>query len=87
MLERLAAPVGRDVVDVGCGDGSLVRRLVKLGARVTGVEVSAEQLRSATEADDGSGASYLVGRAQALPLADGSVDLVVFMRSLHHVEP
>ncbi|MGH2891355.1 MAG: class I SAM-dependent methyltransferase, partial [Solirubrobacteraceae bacterium] len=42
---------------------------------------------SATEADDGSGASYLVGRAQALPLADGSVDLVVFMRSLHHVEP
>ncbi|MGH2857800.1 MAG: class I SAM-dependent methyltransferase [Solirubrobacteraceae bacterium] len=87
MLERLAAPAGRDVVDVGCGDGSLVRRLAASGARVTGVEISDEQLRRAIEADGGAGATYLVGRAQELPLADGSVDLVVFMRTLHHVEP
>ena len=32
-----------------------------------------------------SGARYLVGRAQALPLEDASVDLAVFMRTLHHV--
>lgn len=54
---------------------------------MTGVEISAEQLRRANEADGDSGATYVIGRAQALPLADGSVDLVVFMRSLHHVEP
>jgi SAM-dependent methyltransferase len=30
-------------------------------------------------------ARYLVGRAEVLPLDDASVDVVVFMRSLHHV--
>ena len=28
-----------------------------------------------------------MGRAEALPLADGSADAVIFMRSLHHVTP
>ena len=30
-------------------------------------------------------ASALVGRAERLPLDDGSIDIVVFMRSFHHV--
>ncbi|MGH2930124.1 MAG: class I SAM-dependent methyltransferase, partial [Solirubrobacteraceae bacterium] len=87
MLERLAAPAGRDVVDVGCGDGALVRQLGARGDRLTGVEVSPGQLAQALAGDDGGGARYLVGRAEALPLADASVDLVVFMRTLHHVPP
>jgi SAM-dependent methyltransferase len=85
MLERLVAPAGKDVVDIGCGGGALVRDLVKLGARPIGIEISEEQLATARSRDDGSGARYLVGRAEALPLQDGCVDLVVFMRSLHHV--
>ena len=31
MLERLVAPAGKDVVDVGCGGGALVRDLAALG--------------------------------------------------------
>jgi SAM-dependent methyltransferase len=89
MLERLVAPAGKDVVDIGCGGGALVRELTARGARVTGVEVSAEQLTSAlTRADqsaDAAPARYLVGSAQALPLEDASVDVAVFMRALHHV--
>jgi SAM-dependent methyltransferase len=94
MLERLVAPAGKDVVDVGCGGGALVRELAAAGARPIGIEISEEQLAAArghneSEAEAGPGprARYLVGRAEALPLADGSVDLVVFMRSLHHVAP
>ncbi|MGH2896976.1 MAG: class I SAM-dependent methyltransferase, partial [Solirubrobacteraceae bacterium] len=30
---------------------------------------------------------YLVGRAEELPLPDASVDVAVFMRTLHHVPP
>jgi SAM-dependent methyltransferase len=85
MLERLVPPSGRDVVDVGCGGGALVRALTERGARVTGVEISESQLATAREQDSASGARYLVGRAERLPLDDASVDIVVFMRSLHHV--
>jgi predicted TPR repeat methyltransferase len=85
MLERLAEPAGKDVVDVGCGGGALVRALSGLGARVVGVEISEEQLAPAIAGDDGARARYVVGRAQHLPLGDATADLVVFMRSLHHV--
>ena len=87
VLDRLVNPAGKDVVDVGCGGGALVRALTGRGARVTGVEISEEQLAPAVSGDDGSGARYLIGRAQRLPLDDGSVDAAVFMRTLHHVPP
>jgi len=85
MLERLVAPSGKEVVDVGCGGGALVRALSDRGARMTGVEISESQMADAVERDDGRGARYLVGRAERLPLDDASADIVVFMRSLHHV--
>jgi SAM-dependent methyltransferase len=85
VLERLIAPAGRDVLDVGCGEGQLVRALAGLGARPVGLEISAQRLACALADDDGTGARYLVGRAEALPLPDASLDVVVFMRSLHHV--
>jgi SAM-dependent methyltransferase len=85
VLRRHAELAGRDVLDVGCGQGRLVRELTALGARVTGMEISEEQLAAARAADDGAGAKYLVGRAESIPLPDDSVDLVVFRASLHHV--
>ena len=86
VLDRLVQPAGKDVVDIGCGGGALVRALAARGARVTGVEISEEQLAAARRDDDGSG-RFVVGRAESLPLDDASLDAVVFMRSLHHVPP
>jgi SAM-dependent methyltransferase len=85
MLERLVAPAGKDVVDIGCGGGALVRELAAAGARPIGVEISDDQLAAARASDGGSGGRYLVGRAEALPLGDASLDLAMFMRTLHHV--
>ena len=87
MLDRLAGPTGKDVVDVGCGGGALVRELTVRGARVVGVEISEGQLAAALAQDDGRGARYVVGAAQRLPLDDSSVDVAIFMRTLHHVPP
>ena len=87
VLERLVPVGGRDVVDVGCGGGALVRSLAARGARVTGVEISESQLAAAVRDDNGSGARYVVGVAQRLPIPDESIDVVLFMRSLHHVPP
>ncbi|NYZ16481.1 class I SAM-dependent methyltransferase [Azospirillum sp. RWY-5-1] len=76
---------GKRIVDVGCGEGGLVRALVQRGARVTGVECGAEMLAAARAAEPAGDERYLEGVGQALPLPDGCADLVVFMNSLHHV--
>lgn len=78
-------PQGKRVVDVGCGDGGLSRRLAREGAQVTGVECSPRQLAKARAAKPVDGATIVEGVGQALPLADGSADWVVFFNSLHHV--
>jgi SAM-dependent methyltransferase len=87
VLAEVAPPAGRDVVDVGCGAGGLVRRLAGLGARVVGVEISPVALGRARAEATVAGERYLEGRAEALPLPDASADLVVFHNSLHHVPP
>lgn len=84
MLDRLARPAGKDVVDIGCGGGALVRELTARGARVVGVEISENQLAGARAHDDRR-ARFVVGEAQQLPLDDCSVDVAIFMRTLHHV--
>jgi SAM-dependent methyltransferase len=78
---------GRDVVDVGCGDGRLVRRLADAGARAVGIEVSETAVARARAADPEHPERYLLGGAEAIPLADDSVDVAVLLRSLHHVPP
>jgi SAM-dependent methyltransferase len=82
VLDRLVQLDGSDVLDVGCGGGALVRQLAERGARAMGLEISERQLGHAR--DHGVG-RFVVGRAQELPLDDDSLDLVLFMRSLHHV--
>jgi hypothetical protein len=82
VLERLVALDDRDVLDVGCGGGALVRELVARGARAVGLEISEQQLGQARATGIGR---FIVGRAEALPVADGTLDAVMFMRSLHHV--
>jgi SAM-dependent methyltransferase len=73
------------IVDVGCGDGALVRWLARRGARAVGVEVGAEPLARARAHPPVGAERYEQAGAQALPLDDGTADAVVFMHSLHHV--
>ena len=73
------------VLDVGCGDGSLVRMMAREGVEVTGLEISESRLARARAASPVAGESYRVGRAEALPFDDRAFDIVVFFNSLHHV--
>ena len=76
---------GARVLDVGCGDGSLVRMMAREGAVATGLEISESQLARARAASPVGGESYQVGRAEALPFDASDFDIVVFFNSLHHV--
>lgn len=76
---------GRTVVDIGCGEGMLVRHLARAGAHVTGVEPGPRMLELAHRAPAVADERYIEAPAEKLPLPDASADLVVFSNSLHHV--
>jgi ubiquinone/menaquinone biosynthesis C-methylase UbiE len=85
-LEELLGVGGRDVLDVGCGEGGLVRRLASAGARVVGLDPLAAALEHARRAGSGDPSErYVDGVAQALAFAAASFDVVIFFNSLHHV--
>jgi len=85
IIGDLVPLMGRIVLDVGCGDGGLARAMAAQGAHVTGIETSPRQLEKAQATPRVRDEHFLSGRAQELPVGDGTVDLVVFANSLHHV--
>lgn len=81
LVAALGLGSGRRVVDLGAGTGKFVPRLLATGASVIAVEpvaaMRAELARRHPEA------TALEGTAEAIPLADGSVDAVVCAQSFH----
>lgn len=78
------------VVDVGTGPGALAVEIARLNpaASVVGIDLAPEMLATAQErareAGVGERVEFITADAAALPLADGSVDVVVSTLSLHH---
>lgn len=75
----------RRVLDLGCGEGQIARRLAGEGAEVLGLDPT-EALLEAARGRAG-GPAYVRGRAEAIPLAPASVDLVVMTLVLEHLDP
>jgi len=85
-LLRSRLPLGgARVADVGCGDGGLARMMSRAGARVIGIDCATGQLARARQAPQAGDEAYLAAVGEALPLADGSLDIVVYFNALHHV--
>ena len=85
VLEEILQIPGKTILDVGCGDGSLVRLLTRQGAHVIGIEASPKQLALARAAEPVGDERYIQGYAEELPAESRSADIVIFMNSLHHV--
>jgi SAM-dependent methyltransferase len=85
LARLLPDPAGLDVLDLGCGDGTLARALIGQGARrVLGVDPSARMLALAAR-QPAPGVRYLRASAETLALPPASLDLVVSSLALHYV--
>lgn len=83
------APAPGRVLDVGCGTGSLVRRLALRcpgAVELEGVDPAPGMVEVATGAADDRRVHFSVGFAERLPYPDASFDLVLSTVSFHHWE-
>lgn len=83
-LELLAPQPGELILDLGCGDGVLTRKIIDSGARVIGLDAS----EAMVEAARGRGVDAFVADAQALNLDEqatrfGAFDAAFSNAALH----
>jgi SAM-dependent methyltransferase len=71
-------------LDVGCGAGLSTRAVQSLAGQCIGIELAEPMLRAA--AATAPGAEFLAGRAEAIPLRAGSVDLITAAGSLNYAD-
>lgn len=83
LAAEVLAGAGR-VLDVGCGEGQVARRLARGGSMVVGVDPAWAQVVVA--AARGGGPRYIQGRADRLPVASGAFDGVVVCLVLEHID-
>jgi trans-aconitate methyltransferase len=78
VLELLAPSAGERVLDLGCGDGALTKKLVDAGCEVVAIDSSADQVQAARKL----GLDARVGDGEALGYAE-EFDAVFSNAALH----
>ncbi|HVE32056.1 MAG TPA: class I SAM-dependent methyltransferase [Gemmatimonadaceae bacterium] len=73
------------ILDLGCGTGRFSEGLAaQFDAEVIGLDPSSKMLEIARRKQRDPRVRYEIGRAEAIPLGDESVDLIFMSMSLHH---
>ncbi|MBN2673530.1 MAG: class I SAM-dependent methyltransferase [Deltaproteobacteria bacterium] len=80
IIRPLAAD--KDVLEVGCGTGLLMKELTQATRSIKGIDISEQMLEKAKA----RGLDVRQGVAEELPYADNSFDLVYSFKVLAHVE-
>ncbi len=83
-LRRLVTFTGKDVIDIGCGEGRTARHIARTAASVLGVDPDEKAIdRARGGAGDGAaGCTFMVADAVTLDLPPDGFGAVVFSRSL-----
>jgi ubiquinone biosynthesis O-methyltransferase len=88
ILELAGNVAGRQILDVGCGDGELTVELGKRGAKVVGIDVSADMIAAARARTKTHNAdiAFQVATAEHLPFSAGQFDVVTAITILCFVD-
>lgn len=88
MLDQLQVGIveplshGKDVLEIGCGTGMILKDVAPVAKTAIGLDISAGMLQTAKQ----RGLSVLQGTATELPFPAASFDLVYSFKVLAHVE-
>jgi 2-polyprenyl-3-methyl-5-hydroxy-6-metoxy-1,4-benzoquinol methylase len=87
-LAELGTLADRDILDFGCGHGMMGVTLARLGARVTGFDLSSGYIREARARAITNGACvhFLAADAERLPFGDASFHGIWGNAILHHLD-
>ena len=80
-LRQIGGWRGARVIEIGCGDGRLTRRLARLGAQVHALDPSAELIRAARKNLPprlATRVTFRVGQAERLRQPNEAFELAVF---------
>jgi len=88
LLARMvkAGPADR-AIDLACGPGTLALRFARHVRWICGLDLTPailERARRSAEAEGLTNLEFAIGDAQALPFADGSLDIAVTSYAFHH---
>jgi ubiquinone biosynthesis O-methyltransferase len=88
ILELIGDVTGKQVLDVGCGDGMLAVELAIRGAQVTGIDASETMIRAARERArrEDADVPFEVAAAQRLPFPEARFDRVTAITILCFVD-
>ncbi len=78
---------GLTLLDIGCGGGLLAEPMTRLGFRVTGVDASAANIKTAAvhAGEQGLDIDYRHGAAEALAAENARFDVILNMEVVEHV--
>jgi len=86
VMAEIGDVAGRDILDLGCGTGDLLRRFAAAGAgRLAGIDPSEGMLAVARELSSAQAdIDFLCAPAESLPFGEGEFDIVTSCIAFHH---
>lgn len=87
VYERLLSLDHMHICELGCGNAQKTRHIASSGVnrKITALEVDEIAHAKNLQITDLPNVTFLLSGAQDIPLGDGSVDVVMMFKSLHHV--
>ena len=73
------------VLDIASGDGYGSNLLASVASKVTGVDISREEVENANKKYKRSNLQYIHGSATEIPLQNGAVDVIVSFETIEHL--
>lgn len=87
IYEPLLSLDGKRILELGCGSAEITRNIATAGKnrKLTALEVDEIAHQKNLQISDLANVTFALAGAQAIPLPDESVDVVLMFKSLHHV--
>ncbi|MDP2947433.1 MAG: class I SAM-dependent methyltransferase, partial [Nanoarchaeota archaeon] len=81
--DLVECPSGKFILDVGCGCGHDAEYFEKMGAMISGIDISEKEIEIAKSKTKGN---FIVGKMNNLPYKDNTFDIVLSVYSLQSSE-